>query len=267
MDNKQLNKVVYFTNIVSVLVVACCVITIFILGYNLVTKEKESVKYEVKATYHLEIDSTFTKESVQKTLFQFKENTIKNNEKIYDEINKLIAHFEEDNRELLRQKQEQSNFVSLSSAILGILLAIAGFFGFKSIKEMKKDSIDTASETAEKTAKEVAAKTAKETAENTAEEVAKTEMREKYFNIKDDVLETLLAEVKVQIDKKQFSNIDDLKSEVEDLKSMIDECCAKDEQKEKASGDPETEKPELVAVETGQDQDQQGLFSDDDLEQ
>ncbi|WP_053970238.1 hypothetical protein [Mangrovimonas sp. ST2L15] len=267
MDNKQLNNVVFITNIASIVVVVSCVIAILFLGCNLISSEEQSQNHEVKVIYKMEIDSTFTKESLQKSLFQFKENAEKNNEKIYGEINELITHFEEDNRELLRQKQEQSNFVSLSSAILGILLAIAGFFGFKSIKEMKKDSLDTAAETAEKTAEKVAVVTAKETAKNTAEEVAKTEMREKYFNIKDDVLETLLAEVKVQIDKKQFSNIDDLKSQVEELKSMINECCEKDEQEEKAPGDPETEKPELVAVETKQDQDQQSLFSDDDLEQ
>jgi cysteinyl-tRNA synthetase len=266
MEKEQLNKVVYFTNIVSVLVVASCVIAIIMIGYNLVSSEVNVKKVDVNVNYKLEIDSTFTKESVKNPLFNFNEKITKNNEKIYREINKLINRFEEENKELLRQKQEQSKFVSLSSAILGILLAIAGFFGFKSIKEMKKDSIETSKETSEKTAEVVAKETAKTTAAITAEEVAKSEMREKYANINDEIRDTVLAEVKVFIDKKNIANIDDLKTELDNLKAQIDDCCNHINNEANNDG-PEQQVKEITRSVDDSNQLFDDMFSDDDLEQ
>ncbi|WP_396601649.1 hypothetical protein [Algibacter sp. R77976] len=266
MENERLNKVVHFTNIVSVLVVFSCVIAILTLGYNLMPKTAEINKNEVNLIYSLKIDSTYARDSIKKPLLDFKETTTKNNEKIYKEVNKLITDFEERNKELLRQKQEQSNFVSLSSALLGILLAIAGFFGFKSIKEMKKDALETATETSEKTAEVVAKDTAKITAEITAEEVAKSEMREKYTNIKDEIRDTVLAEVKVFVDKKNIASVDDLKSELDSLKTQIEDCC----NIENIEEENQQEEQDLVignegAVESNQLE--EDMFSDDDLEQ
>ncbi|MCP4053848.1 MAG: hypothetical protein GY739_12440 [Mesoflavibacter sp.] len=266
MENERLNKVVHFTNIVSVLVVASCVIAILILGYSLLPKTAEINRNEVNLIYSLKIDSTYAKDSIKKPLLNFKEITTKNNEKIYKEVNKLITDFEDRNKELLRQKQEQSNFVSLSSAILGILLAIAGFFGFKSIKEMKKDALETATETSEKKAEAVAKETAKKTAKITAEEVAKSEMREKYVNINDEIREAVLAEVKVLIDKKNIAGIDDLKSELDSLKTQIDDCCNSENSEEvNQKGEQSVETVTENDVESIQQDDD--MFSDDDLEQ
>lgn len=250
MKNERLNKVVHFTNIVSVLVVASCVIAILMLGYNLIPKKAEINKNEVNLIYSLKIDSTYAKDSIKKPLLNFKEITIKNNEKIYKEVNKLITDFEERNKELLRQKQEQSNFVSLSSAILGILLAIAGFFGFKSIKEMKNDALETATETSEKT----------------AEEVAKSEMREKYKNINDEIRKSVLSEVKEFINKKNIANIDDLKSELDSLKTQIDDCCnsvnPEEENQEEKQGIETVNESDVESNQQDED-----MFTDDDLEQ
>jgi hypothetical protein len=94
-------------------------------------------------------------------------------------IQQQINNFQEKQNLFLESKKDDAFFNKLFTAVIAFVVAIAGFFGFKSVHEIQANTIKEAKDVAEKEAKSIkqealseaksiAAKEAKETAEKEA---------------------------------------------------------------------------------------------------
>ena len=137
---------------------------------------------------------------------------------------------------VIEKRAIEDSLFSIGSILVGIIIAILGFFGFKSFQTIeekahqiaKETAKTTAKETAKSAAKETAKTTAKETAKSTAEEVAKIEAQN-YLNknirsnVNSAIQENFLAEIKNSIAESLKSDIiDQLREEIPEFISHLD---------------------------------------------
>lgn len=100
---------------------------------------------------------------------------------LFQEIEKKEMHLEERYNYVLEQSEHEFQWQTFISIIISVIVAICGFFGYKSIKDLQEEvrgdskriAEDTAKEVAKSIAEETATSVAKSVAEETAKEVAK----------------------------------------------------------------------------------------------
>jgi len=137
-----MEKLNLFLNYAAGIIIALAVIGTFALTYNFLSIEDEPIQV-IKIEYHgVKTDSI---NELNKLEIQ--------------EINHLLSKITEISNEInLNQKKQidiknNENFISkIYTALIAIILTIAGFFGFKSVNEIKHQAITEAKEKAEQTA-------------------------------------------------------------------------------------------------------------------
>lgn len=173
MNKDNLEKLVYRANLFSIGIVSISVIAIVLYAvlFFYPTSKNEVI---IKIDYPLLIDSTsiidkvntnvsakFEKSGNSDSLKKQNSYSLnlnletkdlnkinQNNELIYKSIDSMLVNFQRNQSIILAEKKERESFISFTSGILAIIIAISGFFGFKSINEMKKAAIDSAEEQA-----------------------------------------------------------------------------------------------------------------------
>lgn len=173
MNKDNLEKLVYRANLFSIGIVSISVIAIVLYAvlFFYPTSKNEVI---IKIDYPLVIDSTsiidkvntnvsakFEKSGNSDSLKKQNSYSLnlnletkdlnkinQNNELIYKSIDSMLVNFQRNQSIILAEKKERESFISFTSGILAIIIAISGFFGFKSINEMKKAAIDSAEEQA-----------------------------------------------------------------------------------------------------------------------
>lgn len=158
MNKDYLGKIVFFTNIMSVIVVMMSVAAITFAAIKIFNKTDNVAETRVKVEYRLQIDTIAVKHLKDSTSIYYLKTITDNNKKIYNQIDRLLRNYQERQSEIINESKNQSDFVSYASAIFALILSVAGFFGFKSINEMKKEAIELATEDAKKAAIEEAKK-------------------------------------------------------------------------------------------------------------
>lgn len=101
-------------------------------------------------------------------------------------IEKKEMRLEERYDYVLEQKENEFKWQSYISLIIGIIVSICGFFGYKSIRELKED--------VQKDTKSLAERVAKAKATQTAEEIAKNESKIQVQNSLPNEVRKYLAE-------------------------------------------------------------------------
>lgn len=252
MSKKIIEGSIRITNVIASIVVGISVIAIivaaiFILQPNKITENKVVVEYKIEVdslnfitpsdTLKIQLSDTVDVKSLKS-----------NNQKIYDQVNRLFKKFDENHMENENAEKSQTNFITFSSAIFALIVSITGFFGFKSIKEMKLKAIES------------------------AEEQAKAFLREKSIemdkNFKND-MEKFINE-KIQVAKSAHDH--DIATVLHDIKQIndkIDRCCGDLNNDDDQNG-PEPTDPEPNPVEPDQNPEhpsipKKELFDDTDI--
>lgn len=144
-----------FLNIVATIIVAISVIGVLIISYNY-------LKIPNTKTQTIKIEYNISKANNNET----NKTEIKKLDSILKSITLTSNKIQQKQLELIDDKSDENFFNKLYTAIVAIILAIAGFFGFKSISEIKSQAIDDAkkesSNIAKKESKKIAKKEAKE---------------------------------------------------------------------------------------------------------
>ena len=203
MKKEKLDQVVHWANLASVIVVSISVIAIISAGVFFFYPKDETA-INVKVNYTISIDTTNVKDGKlilkanSEKINQLKEN----NKLVYKNINKLIEDFEKKHKDNIQSSKNQTDFTSYASAIFALIVSIAGFFGFKSINEMKLAAIEAAIEESKRVSKEISEASFNNFIENEVTEVSR--------RIANDT--TIL-------------NLANFQSDLEELRNRIDECC------------------------------------------
>ena len=198
-------------NIIASIILGLSAIILISLLWIWVIKAPKTDRIPGKITIELHSDSTLVMSAEDRTV-------------IIDSLNTIMQRREQ----LLANKYQyaiekraiEDSLFSIGSILVGIIIAILGFFGFKSFQ--------TIEEKAHQIAKETAKTTAKETAKSTAEEVAKIEAQN-YLNknirsnVNSAIQENFLAEIKNSIAESLKSDIiDQLREEIPEFISHLD---------------------------------------------
>ena len=214
-------------NIIASIILGLSAIILISLLWIWVKKAPKTDRIPGKITIELHSDSTLVMSAEDRTV-------------IIDSLNTIMQRREQ----LLANKYQyaiekraiEDSLFSIGSILVGIIIAILGFFGFKSFQTIeekahqiaKETAKTTAKDTAKSAAKETAKTTAKETAKSTAEEVAKIEAQN-YLNknirsnVNSAIQENFLAEIKNSIAESLKSDIiDQLREEIPEFISHLD---------------------------------------------
>ena len=198
-------------NIIASIILGLSAIILISLLWIWVIKAPKTDRIPGKITIELHSDSTLVMSAEDRTV-------------IIDSLNTIMQRREQ----LLANKYQyaiekraiEDSLFSIGSILVGIIIAILGFFGFKSFQ--------TIEEKAHQIAKETAKTTAKETVKSTAEEVAKIEAQN-YLNknirsnVNSAIQENFLAEIKNSIAESLKSDIiDQLREEIPEFISHLD---------------------------------------------
>lgn len=148
-----------FLNIIATVIIAIAVIGVLIISYNYL-KIPDTKTQTIKIEYH--ISNTKNEES--------NKTEIKKLDSILKAITKTSNKIQQKQLELIDDKSDENFFNKLYTAIVAIILAIAGFFGFKSISEIKSQAIEDAKKESTNIAKKESTKIAKKIAKKEAKE-------------------------------------------------------------------------------------------------
>ena len=199
MKKEKLDQVVHWANLASVIVVSISVIAIISAGVFFFYPKDETA-INVKVNYTISIDTTNVKDGklILKTNSEKINQLKENNKLVYKNINKLSEDFEKKHKDNIQSSKNQTDFTSYASAIFALIVSIAGFFGFKSINEMKLAAIEAAIEESNK----VSANSMKNFMENELKEVTKK----------------AVADVSMTF-------IEPLESKLNEIQDKMEECC------------------------------------------
>ena len=214
-------------NIIASIILGLSAIILISLLWIWVIKIPKTDRIPGKITIELHSDSTLVMSAEDRTVIIDSLNTIMQRRE------QLLAN---KYQYVIEKRAIEDSLFSIGSILVGIIIAILGFFGFKSFQTIeekahqiaKETAKTTAKETAKSAAKETAKTTAKETAKSTAEEVAKIESQNylnKYIrsNVNSAIQENFLAEIKNSIAESLKSDIiDQLREEIPEFISHLD---------------------------------------------
>lgn len=175
MENEQLNKVVHFANISSILIVVVAVIVIILSAFALVFPKYENIE-KLKLDYVIKQDSIkFNLNDSTSVYAKINPSQInklnKNNLLLFKKVDSLVTNYEKRHNDVLSSSKKQNDFISFAATIFAFIVTIAGFFGFKSINEMKKAAIESAEQEARKVSTEQSKITSEMVAKKTASDI------------------------------------------------------------------------------------------------
>lgn len=127
-----------YLNYIAATIIAVVVIGVLIISFKFVGKEKPPVK-TIKIEYHgVKTDSIneLNKIEIEKISI------------LLDSIKSTSNKIQQKQIQLIEEKERDDFFNKLYTAFIAIILAIAGFFGFKSVSEIKQRAITDAKEQA-----------------------------------------------------------------------------------------------------------------------
>lgn len=230
-----LESIVNGTNWVALGVVAFAVIGLIAIIFNLLSKDEENnAPKQILVRYEISVDKVSLKNAKDSTTLTIIERLDENNKKILNEINSSVDAQYKRMESILSVQEDRSRLFSYGAGFLAILVAIATFFGFKSINEMKKSTIEAAEyeakKVAEEEAKKVATATAKEVAEleakTTSTKISKEEISKQMSTIKED-LENALKSLLLNENKREVETVMNAKvEEIEKLKTAANDLIA-----------------------------------------
>lgn len=190
----------------AIIVVTIATISLIYVIATLMSKQPEnSTAKEILIKYEILVDTNSVKKGKDSVTLKTLKNLDDNNKKILKEINVSVDAQYKRMESILNVQEDRSKLFSYGGGFLAILVAIATFFGFKSINEMKKSTI----EAAEYEAKKIAEEKAKEVAQRVAEEKTKEELAIKLEGIKTELQSSLTSDFQDKLDQRELNVSDE----------------------------------------------------------
>lgn len=173
-----------FLNVIATIVIGIAVIGVLTLSFNYLTIPAAKIQ-TIKIEYHNSQD------------LKKNELAIKKLDSLLTSIKVTSNKIQQKQLELVENKSDDNFFNKLYTAIVAIILAIAGFFGFKSISEIKTQALDDAKIEATKIAKEESTKISKKESRKVAKDefqiMFNDEYEAKVFAKANQAMNTFLA--------------------------------------------------------------------------
>lgn len=190
----------------AIVVVTIATIALIFVVSSLVGKQPENhAPKEIIIKYEIVMDSISLKKDKDSASLKTLKNLDENNKKILNEIAFSVDAQYKRMESILLVQEDRSKLFSYGGGFLAILVAIATFFGFKSINEMKKSTI----EAAEYEARKIAEEKAKEVAQRVAEEKTKEELAKKLEDIKTELQSSFTSDFQGKIDERELNVSDE----------------------------------------------------------
>lgn len=189
----------------SFLLVFCSVVLVILLCFHSCNYSKNQVLPQ-KVNIEVYNDATL-------------KNNTKLNKDLSDSLTRIITEHEQllanHYNKILEEKETDNKILSLGGLVIGIIISILGFFGFKSFQSIEDKAKDTAEENAGKVAKSMAKNYLEENLDSGIEKV----IRENFQN---SIVQKLRDEVNRNF-KRRFDELDDLSNSVTSLEKHIDD--------------------------------------------
>lgn len=139
-------------DIIATTIIALAVILTIIVGYNYLKFPSPKIQ-TIKIEYHgIKTDSINSLNKLE----------IVKIDSLLKEIKTTSNKIQQLQMEVVEKKSDDSFYNKFYTAIVAIILALAGFFGFKSISEVKTQAIEDAKKESTRVAKKVSPKVARE---------------------------------------------------------------------------------------------------------
>lgn len=157
MENRHLEHLINFTDFVTIIVVGFAVIIITVLSVWMFGPTNPPAIEQQSFYISVSIDSSIRSNQYDSLLVQVNEELDKISFKTTEEVNSLLQKQEEMYTSFREAESRQNKFLTYASALIAIIAALGGFFGFKSINDIKKSIRLQAEEIMKKEARQVAA--------------------------------------------------------------------------------------------------------------
>lgn len=255
----------------AIIVVTIATISLIYVVSSLMSKQPEnSAPKEILIKYEILVDTISVKKIKDSVTLKTLKNLDDNNKKILKEINVSVDAQYKRMESILSVQEDRSKLFSYGGGFLAILVAIATFFGFKSINEMKKSTI----EAAEYEAKKIAEEKAKEVAQRIAEEKTKEELAIKLEGIKTELQSSLISDFQDKLDQRELNVSDEFISSIRlefdsKLNKLMEELDNSNDNKTPESGERTENSGEVInnfSNEENSQNNDESLYNDSDLE-
>ncbi len=257
-NESKLDGQISNANNAAILVIVVSVLLLCIVIANLFfTCPKEKHSKEIKISYHINKNSGSLKDSTSLDYYKIIES---NNLKLIREINNSLNTEYKRMQAIVDSKEEQNIYNSYGAGIIALIIGVAGFFGFKSINEMKKEVIEASKRVASDTAKKISIAEAQQQAIN------------RYPLLKKDIIQDIKIDFNSRFEEKELKISDefqnkirseaegrynDLNEKYEELSDLINRAVTREKGDIKAAIIPEKKRENP--------NNNQALFSDKDL--
>lgn len=182
IKNDIMKKYDLFLNLTATIIIGIAVIGILILSFNYLSGDNVETK-TIKIEYQ-QFANDSTAHQIQNKIALKLDSTIQNLTEVSERIQKRQL-------QLIEDKENDNFFNKLYTAIVAIILSIAGFFGFKSMSEIKSRAIEEA--------KQEAANAAEKEFERTFNDEYEAKIFEKSNEAMNEFLRTEIASLEDRI--------------------------------------------------------------------
>lgn len=209
---------------------------------NIIDSIQVRKELDAKISTTINKNSSDTSQSKKSLSFEinFKSKNIidvqKENQILYKKIDTLLVHFQKKQESILKERDDRESYISFTTALMTIIIALAGFFGFKSINEMKLKAIEAAEEEAKSFLRKK---------ENEIEKL----YQDKISKAVDEKIKTIKMLDEDNVKSIVKNEMDALKTDIETINLKINKCCQEKKRKGKGTVLTKLEKEDSIEVE------------------
>lgn len=176
--------------------IAAVVIGLSVIGLILITIKSLNVEEQKTNTIQIEYHGIKTD-----SINELNKLEIVKIDSLLNEVKQTSNKIQDRQLDLIKEKEDDNFFNKLYAAIVAIILAIAGFFGFKSTNDIRTRAVEEAKLESTKIAKETAEKSAKEEFKTIFDEEYKGEVFEQATKASSEVLRKEVGQLEKTIFK------------------------------------------------------------------
>lgn len=219
--NLSMDRLIYWANFTAIIIVGLSTLMLlFVIGKAISSNSDNQAPKQIDINYTLKVDSTQLKAYRDSSSYQFDKLIQQNNKKVIEEVDNSIKQQYQRMESILSVQEDKNKLFTYGAGFLAILVALATFFGFKSINEMKKSTIEAAEYEAKKIAEEVAKKI--------AEDKTKEEIQARYEAIENTIIDKVKANLLEEFNNNKVT-VSDLDKKIAVLQNRIDVYFASEE--------------------------------------
>ena len=218
----SLDKLINGANWIAIIVVGLSTaMLLLVIAKAVLSNSNNPAPKQIEIKYILKVDSLQLRSFKDSTSITYDKFIRQNNQKVIEEVNNSIKQQYQRMESILSVQEDKGKLFTYGAGFLAILVALATFFGFKSINEMKKGTIESAEYEARKLAGDIAEEKTKEKVRELLEDIRKqitTEIKTEFkgdFERKELIISDQFRQELLQVINKSFENFDERILELE----------------------------------------------------